>query len=317
MTAGGGDGSTTVTRTVVDDLGWSNELPRDPARLVSLVPNLSELVWWWHRADRLVGVTDWCTAPPRAFAHARRVRGTKNPDVAAIVDLAPDLVLANEEENRELDVARLRDAGIAVHVTRVRGLAGLRPSLVRLSEALGVPSAGAGLAMAIARALDQVRRVPRPRRAVCAVWRDAPAAATSADATPTGSRDGWWVLGRDTFGADLLAACGFEVLPADPDGRYPVVGLDELRALDPEVVLLPDEPYAFGTADVAELRAAGVRTRLLDGTGLWWWGPRTPAAVGELSRLARQLGRRRRRAGEGPARDEATPDGPRGRSTGQ
>jgi ABC-type Fe3+-hydroxamate transport system substrate-binding protein len=292
-------GAAAATHRVADDLGWHNELPREPARLVSLVPNLSELVWWWHRADRLVGVTDWCTAPPRAFEHARRVRGTKNPDIAAIVELAPDLVLANEEENRELDVARLRDAGIAVHVTRVRGLADLRPSLVRLGEALGVPSAGAGMAMAIARALDQVRRVPRPRRAVCAVWRDAPAevtpaAATSAAGAPAGGRDGWWVLGRDTFGADLLAACGFEVLPADPDGRYPVVALAELRALDPEVVLLPDEPYAFGPDDVAVLRAAGVRTRLVDGTGLWWWGPRTPAAVGELSRLARQLGRRRR-----------------------
>jgi ABC-type Fe3+-hydroxamate transport system substrate-binding protein len=310
VTASGGD-RTAATHLVVDDLGWRNELPREPSRVVSLVPNLSELVWWWHRAGRLVGVTDWCTAPPRAFEHARRVRGTKNPDLAAIVELAPDLVLANEEENRELDVARLRDAGVAVHVTRVRALDELGPSLGRLGEALGVPSAGEGTATTIARAIDQVRRVPRPRRAVCAVWRDTPTDAGSAGAgssggpsaggaaaggAAAGGRAGWWVLGRDTFGADLLAACGFEVVPADPDGRYPVLGLADLRALVPEVVLLPDEPYAFGSTDAEELRAAGLRTRQVDGTGLWWWGPRTPAAVGELSRLARQLGRRRRRA---------------------
>ncbi len=80
-----------------DDLGDEVVLARPVERVVSLVPNLSELLWHWGLADRLVGVTEWCVAPPDGFPHARRVRGTKNPDVAAIIALAPDLVLANEE----------------------------------------------------------------------------------------------------------------------------------------------------------------------------------------------------------------------------
>jgi ABC-type Fe3+-hydroxamate transport system substrate-binding protein len=265
---------------VTDDLGEPNRLPVSPRRVVSLVPSVSELVWWWHRADRLVGVTDWCSAPPRAFVSATRVRGTKNPDLATIRGLTPDVVLADEEENRALDVARLREAGVAVHVTRVRSLAGLGTTLERLGRALGAAEAAAGTATAIARAADQVRRPARPVRAVVGVWRD---------------RD-WWVLGRDTFGASLLTTCGFSVVPQDPAGRYPRHTLDDLLASEPDVVLLPDEPYVFTSGDAEAVRAAGVRVRHVDGTSLWWWGPRTPAALGELNRLACQLARPRRTA---------------------
>lgn len=93
-----------MSPTLTDDLGHPVPLGRDPRRIVSLVPNLTETLWWWHLGDRVVGATEWCVAPPHGFPNAVRVRGTKNPDTAAIVDLAPDLVVANQEENRELDV---------------------------------------------------------------------------------------------------------------------------------------------------------------------------------------------------------------------
>ncbi|MFA9445821.1 helical backbone metal receptor [Egicoccus sp. AB-alg6-2] len=281
----------TASRTVVDDLGVSVVVPESPRRLVSLVPSVSELLWWWQLADRLVGVTDWCVAPPSAYAGARRVRGTKNPDVAAIVDLAPDLVVANEEENRELDVQRLRAAGVAVYVTRVRTLDDVIGSLGRLGGAVGAPRAGEGTAQTIRRALDQLRAPPRRLRAFCPVWRDGvPDDGDAGDET-------WWVLGRDTFGADLLARCGFDVVPDDPTGRYPRHRLGDVAAWDPDVVLLPDEPYAFGPGDRRVFTGWRARTRLLDGTALSWWGPRTPHALGDLSRLARQLTSRRRAAG--------------------
>jgi ABC-type hemin transport system substrate-binding protein len=84
------------------------------------------------------------------------------------------------------------------------------------------------------------------------------------------------------------------VLPDDPAGRYPVLTLDTLVALAPDVVLLPDEPYPFGPRDVEGLRARGLRVRQVDGTSLWWWGPRTPTAIGDLRRMARHLRRPRR-----------------------
>lgn len=279
-----------MTGAVTDDLGVTSDLPAEPRRIVSLVPNISEVLWWWHLADRVVGVTDWCVAPPRAFDAATRVRGTKNPDVRAIVELAPDVVVADQEENRELDVRRLREAGLAVYVTQVRSVAQAADALGRLGAALGRPAAGAGLRQAILRSIEQMRPPVPPLRMACPIWRDGAA---------KGADEGWWLAGPDTFVGDLLATCGFVNVVDDPAARYPQLTLAELDAAGPEVVLLPDEPFAFGPSDAAVFAARDVRVRRLDGTAALWWGPRTPHAVGDLSRLARQLtGRRaRRRAG--------------------
>lgn len=113
---------------VHDDLGAPVELPRPPRRVVSLVPSLTESVVDTC-PDLLVGATEWCTHP--AGLDIARVRGTKNPDRRAIAALRPDLVLANMEENRELDVRRLREAGIPVWVTRIETVPQALQSLER------------------------------------------------------------------------------------------------------------------------------------------------------------------------------------------
>jgi ABC-type Fe3+-hydroxamate transport system substrate-binding protein len=275
---------TGATRTLVDDLGTEVVVPTVPGRLVSLVPNLTETLWWWHLADRVVGRTEWCTAPPSAFPGSVTVRGTKNPDVAAVVDLAPDLVIANEEENRELDVARLRDAGVAVWVTRVRTLADVGASLGRLAAAVGVPGAERDTADALAR-IGATRPAVPVLRAFVPIWRGMPPAEGRDDET-------WMAVGPATVAADVLAAAGIAVWPDGTDERYPRVGVDQVRDADVDAALLTDEPYAFGDADRDDL--APLRTRAVDGTGLFWWGPRTPSTVADLRRLARHLLRRAR-----------------------
>src|SRR3954454_11252055 len=112
-----------------DDLGAPVDLPRPPRRVVSLVPSLTEALAGTV-PDRLVGATDWCTHPPGL--ELPRVRGTKNPDRAAIAALAPDLVVANREENRRLDVDRLRSAGVPVWVTVIESVDDALRSLRRL-----------------------------------------------------------------------------------------------------------------------------------------------------------------------------------------
>lgn len=278
-------------REVSDDLGRVISVPADPRRLVSLVPSLSETLWWWHLADRLVAVTDYCVAPPSAFDDAVRVRGTKNPDVERIVGLAPDVVIANEEENRHVDVARLEAAGIAVYVTRVRTVSDAADTLAGLGDVLGRPAAGLGLRQSLLRALDQARLPEVALRCLCPIWRDG---------QHRGAAESWWLVGGDTFAGDLLARSGFAPASADlAASRYPRHRLDELARLDPDVVLLPDEPYAFGQADAEVFASWRARVRYLDGTALSWWGPRTPDAIGDLARLARQLAGRRSRSSTG------------------
>ena len=101
---------------LADDLGHPALLTGPPRRVVSLVPSITEAIATTV-PESLVGATDWCTQPPGL--DVTRVRGTRNPDVAAIIALRPELVVANKEENRRVDVERLRAAGISVWVTRI------------------------------------------------------------------------------------------------------------------------------------------------------------------------------------------------------
>jgi ABC-type Fe3+-hydroxamate transport system substrate-binding protein len=244
-----------MPRTLSDDLGHLVVLPDRVRRVVCLVPSVTEALAA-SCPERLVGATDWCTHPPDLDARGvTRVRGTKNPDLAAVVALAPDLVVANKEENRELDVRRLREQGTAVWVTDVEtvpgGLASLRHLIV---EVLGLREAPAWLVEAEAAWSGPVP--PARARVVVPVWRDP-----------------WMVVGRPTFAADLLARLGLEVATAGAAGRYPTVAPEVLD--DPDVadlVLLPDEPYVFTDADGPEAFRR-LPTRLVSGRLLTWYGP--------------------------------------------
>jgi ABC-type Fe3+-hydroxamate transport system substrate-binding protein len=233
-----------------DDLGQPVPARRPAERLVSLVPSLTESVAV-TRPAALVGATDWCTHPPGL--EVARVRGTKNPNLAAITGLRPGIVLANQEENRRLDVERLRAAGIPVWVTVIRTLDEAITSLRRMfTVALGWPEPD-WLTEA-----ERAWRAPPagPRlRAVIAVWRDP-----------------WMVVGSDTFTGDLATRLGLDNVYAGHPERYPHVTLDDIAARRPDVIVLPDEPYAFSPADGPEA-FPGQRVALVEGRSLTWYGP--------------------------------------------
>lgn len=252
--------------SVRDDHGQVHRIG-DPGRIVSLVPSLTETLASWGLVDRLVGVTDWCASPD--LPHVARVRGTKNPDVGAIVALTPDLVVANEEENRRVDVERLRSAGVRVFVTAPSSLAEVADCFERLGRVVGAPVAADRLAGEIRSALAHPPAHPA-LVTFCPVWRDP-----------------WIAVGTRTIAADLLRHAGFYVVPEEP--RYPRADLDRVARLDPDVVLLPDEPYAFGEDDVAVFGTWRAHVRLVDGAALTWWGPRTVPALATFRHLATTL----------------------------
>ncbi|MFF3494136.1 helical backbone metal receptor [Streptomyces sp. NPDC002795] len=237
-------------------------------RVVSLVPSLTEAVAV-TLPGVLVGVTDWCTHPPDL--DVARIGGTKNPDVRAVLALRPDLVVANEEENRPADIADLRASGVEVLVTEVRELPQAVRELDWLLRACGAVTRPRWLDAAEA-AWD---RLPTPERrlsAVVPIWRRP-----------------WMVLGRDTFAGDLLARLGVDNVYAGHAERYPRIALDELRARNPDVVILPDEPYRFTADDGPEcFEGASV---LVGGRHLTWYGPSLAEAAGELSSALRAAAR--------------------------
>ncbi|WP_031015042.1 helical backbone metal receptor [Streptomyces sp. NRRL F-5727] len=234
-------------------------------RVVSLVPSLTEAVAV-TAPGLLVGATDWCTHP--AGLDVARIGGTKNPDVPAVLALRPDLVLANEEENRAADLDALREAGAEVLVTEIRTLDQGLTALGEVLAACGAPRRPRWLAEA-EEAWAGVEPVADGVTAVVPIWRRP-----------------WMVLGRDTFAGDLLARLGVRNLYADHPERYPKVPLGELTGARPELVVLPDEPYRFTAADGPEA-FPGAAAALVDGRMLTWYGPSLARAPRVLARELR------------------------------
>jgi ABC-type Fe3+-hydroxamate transport system substrate-binding protein len=254
-------------READDDLGMRCRLPDgEVTRVVSLVPSLTEAIAATRRTA-LVAATDWCTHPREL--DVTRVRGTKNPDVARIVDLAPDVVVVNKEENRELDVRRLREARIPVWVTVIEDVPQALDSMSRLF--------GTALGWGVPPWLAEAARlwsapVPEPlARVAVPIWRDP-----------------WMVVGSATFTGDLLAHTGLANVFADHPQRYPRLDLAEIDRDDIDAVLLPDEPYEFSMVDGPEaFRRAP--TRLVSGRLLTWYGPSLLESRAVLDALAHDL----------------------------
>lgn len=238
-----------------------------PKRVVSLVPSLTELVYSLGCGGTLVGRTRFCTEPAGEVEAVPIIGGTKNPSVARIVAASPDLVIANKEENRQEDVEALRQAGLSVLVTDPNDVVGALEMISGVGTALGVSEEATRLVAEIEGSLADSSTPHQPLRIFVPIWYNPLMA-----------------LGTGTYGSDLLARCGGVNVIQQP--RYPEITLDEVAALQPDLVLLPDEPFPFDLHHIPDFERVAP-SQLIDGKLLWWYGPRMPAAIRELASLMR------------------------------
>lgn len=229
-------------------------------RTVSLVPSVTETLLDW--GVEVVACTRFCEQP--GLTH---VGGTKDPDIAAIVALAPDVVVVDREENRRDDAEALVAAGVSVHVTHVVHVDDVPDMLVGLAAAVG-----AQLSASPALTGSSLPEVPLGLTTFVPIWR-----------RPHMS------IGGDTYASSLLDRIGVRNVLAGAADRYPTVELADVAALAPDLVLLPSEPYPFAERHVAEYAAAmpTASVVLVDGQDLFWWGARTAGALLRLRDVLR------------------------------
>lgn len=258
----------------VDDVGRVLTLRERPGRVISLVPSLTEAVAV-SAPGVLIGVTDWCTHPADLDVRGVvRLGGTKNPNLDAITDLAADLVIANEEENRQADLAELHRRGVPVYVTDIRTVDQALSSIGRLLRLLADTGTGAPVNTGW---LDEA----------VAAWADPPQCPPTADGNrprvivPIWRRP-WMALGSDTYAGDVLRRLGVDNMLSDSVERYPRFDPADPLMQGADLIVLPDEPYAFSATDGPE--AFGQRPyALVDGRSLTWYGPAMVQAPGRLA----------------------------------
>jgi ABC-type Fe3+-hydroxamate transport system substrate-binding protein len=268
---------------VTDDLGVPVELERAARRIVSLVPSWTETLFALGVGDEVAGITKFCVEPAGRLNGIPRIGGTKNPDLRAIVKLAPDVVIANAEENRSEDLQWLRAQDVPVFVTYPRTIAGAVESMLGLGKLVAHEAEADAMARAVVHSVSKIETDvgvwARLRfRVFCPIWKNP-----------------WMSFNADTYAHDVLRMLGFNNVYAAAGERYPITTLDEALALRPDIVLLPDEPYRFSDKDVEELKpllppALARRVMLVSGRDLHWYGVRM---IEGLESLAELLGRMR------------------------
>jgi ABC-type Fe3+-hydroxamate transport system substrate-binding protein len=246
-----------------------------PKRIVSLVPSTTETLFAVGASEQVVGVTRFCIHPREARERARVVGGTKNPRIEAILSLEPDLVLANQEENRKEDVERLREK-VQVRVFFPRNVGDAVADIRTLGRLVGEPEGALGLAEEIERALSALRAVESRRiRYLYFIWRRP-----------------YMVAGPGTFIEALLAEAGFVNAASRDRGRYPEMRIEEIARTRADVHLLSSEPFPFEEKHRAELVAdlgSEARVILVDGELLSWHGARLRQGLPYLMSLAETL----------------------------
>jgi ABC-type Fe3+-hydroxamate transport system substrate-binding protein len=291
-----------TTRTFVDTLGRVVHIPHAPQRLVSLVPSLTEVLFSFGRGAQVVGITDYCTEPAAGVTGKTTIGGPKNPDIVAILALQPHLVLAVAEENQRQDVEQLTAAGVPVYVFEPHTVRDGIDLLWRVADLLDCRPDVAAQLQAIEQDYAETLALVASRQRVrvfCPIWKDP-----------------YMTINAETYVHDTLRVCGGDNIFArrqrrfplaadlgrhpeatgerykERDRRYPHITLSEMAALAPEVILLPDEPYVFSTADIADFtpfpEVPAVHDRriyLIDGKMVSWYGPR----IGHSLRTLRDL----------------------------
>ncbi len=288
----------------LEDLKRVPDLAEPPKRVVSLVPSMTESLFALGFGPSVVGITDYCIYPEAPLAGLPRLGGTKNPDISRLLALRPDLVMANQEENTPVAIEAILAAGVPVWLTFPLTVDEAIDDLRKLlavyhtdKPALHINSLQMALDWARAAAVDQP-----PTPYFCPIWQQGE------------DMDTWWMtFNRHTYMDSLLAVFGGQNIfaererreplaadlgqesgpPAKGDRRYPRVGQAEVIAAEPQLVILPSEPFVFTAEHLQSVRnllaftPAGKsgRLRLVDGSLLTWPGVRLGKALQELPAL--------------------------------
>jgi len=260
---------------LTDALGIHHAPVNRPARIVSLVPSLTELLFALGLAEQIVGRTHYCIHPQPAVAAIPSVGGTKKIKYSRLQALQPTHVLVNIDENPRELAERLAADGLDVIVTHPLTPEDNIPLYRLLGGIFNRAAQAERLAAEFTQALAELRRETWLRRRVLyLIWRQP-----------------WMGVSRETYIARTLALVGWETLPAEAAARYPVLELDSALLDAADLILFSSEPYRFEPDDLAtfarDYACPLEKLRLIDGEMTSWYGSRAIAGLAYLTRFAR------------------------------
>lgn len=255
--------------TVRDQTGRSIEIHSIPKRIISIVPSQTELIWDLGLRDELVGITKFCIHPKEMFRTKTRVGGTKQLNFDAIKKLNPDLIIANKEENEKEQIEALCKE-FPVWISDIKTLDDAYQMMSELGKILDKEKEATSIIDKIKLEFSKLKSPARKIRTAYFIWKNP-----------------WMLAGRDTFINKMLQFCGFENIMQDENSRYPEIELEELKKLNPELILLSSEPYPFKEKHIKEFETwlPNCKTIIVDGELFSWYGSRLVHSPGYFNEL--------------------------------
>jgi len=255
--------------TVLDQLGYELNLKNYPSRVVSLVPSMTELWAEMNGIETLIGRTKFCIHPNPQIKEVYKIGGTKNPRIDDIINLKPDLILANKEENEKSHIETLRKFA-PVYTSDIKTVTD-NISMAKDFENLSAsPNFGAH---EILEAYQKLKTKTVNKTAIYLIWKNP-----------------YMLAGGDTFINEMMTNVGFKNLFSNKS-RYPTISLNDIQKLNPEYILLSSEPYPFKSKDINELKKLNINSSiiLVDGEAFSWYGSKILHSIDYLKALQNSI----------------------------
>ena len=254
-----------MERKVIDMTGREVEVSLSPQRIVSLVPSQTELLHYLGLQDEVIGITKFCVHPEKWFRDKKRVGGTKSLHLDIIKGLRPDLILAIKEENNQEQIEELAKT-FPVWVSDVRTIDDALCMMRNVGVLTGTMNNAIELERVLKAGYKQLGKNSAPKKVAYFIWRDP-----------------WMSVGGDTFISDMIVRMGWENVMGNKF-RYPHLSIDDIAALDVDMILLSSEPFPFKEEHIAEIKSAlpHAEVKLVDGEMFSWYGSRMLYAVDYL-----------------------------------
>ena len=229
-----------------------------PKKIISLVPSISELLYHLNLDKETIGITKFCIHPLSWKQSKQKVGGTKNINIQKIIELSPDLIICNKEENVKEQVEEIAKF-FPVYLSDVNSYESALQMIEKVGEITGRKIEAENIVKKIETNFeDELFTITKNKRVAYLIWKDP-----------------YMTVGGDTFINDMLEKIGL-INIYNNEKRYPKITIQEVQQAKPDVILLSSEPYPFKEKHIAELKNHFSESHILlaDGEMFSWYGSR-------------------------------------------
>lgn len=246
-----------MEKQFTDHIGRTVNIPYPPKRIVSLVPSQTELLHYLGLETEVVGITKFCIHPIDWHQNKTRVGGTKSVKLDVIEALQPDLIIANKEENEQEQIEALSEK-YPVWVSDIYSLNDALKMITDVGLLTNTEAKANQLAVNIKQLFSTLPEPKHTYRTAYFIWQKP-----------------YMLAGSNTFIDDMLKRCGFENAFADKR-RYPEINEEQLKEVNPELILLSSEPYPFKEKHIEQFKGLcpNATIKIVDGELFSWYGSR-------------------------------------------